>query len=286
MNDNQQDLFLQLEEIRKTPRKMHASYLEKQGLLEIINQQVPNNFKIKEKIDVILKGTYDKCYCGELAKADSKWCSLTCRNKDTEIRKAIGEKNSENKVSRSEKMKETLFERYGVTAVQEIPGVKSRTKTTKQKTYDKWISETFIKYNLDQIKLSDKEYLNSICKKSCYSEISEKYFNNMPIMTVFRHFERIGFNPDFGKNNTSKGEREVADFIKSLGFNVIQQDRKLLKPYEIDILVPEKSYGIEFNGLYYHNNDKMRHINKTLKEKKLVFIFYKYSKMNGIIKNR
>lgn len=264
---NQKEIIQQLEEMRKTPRKMHASYLEKQGLLEIINQQVPNNFKIKEKLDIILKGTYDRCYCGELAKANSIWCSLTCRNKDPKIRKNIGEKNSENKVSRAEKLKETLMEKYGVDAVQEIPGIKSRTKNTKQKTYDKWISETFIKYNLDQIKLSDKEYLKSICEKSCYSEISEKYFNNMPIMTVFRHFERIGFDPDFGKNNTSKGEREIADFIKSLGFIVMQQDRKILKPYEIDILVPEKSYGIEFNGLYYHNNDKMRHINKTLKAK-------------------
>lgn len=257
----------QLKEIRKSPRKMHASFLEKQGLLEKINKLVPNDFKIKEKIDIIIKGTYDKCYCGNFSKVGSKWCSLTCRNKDSEIRDSISKKNSENKISRSEKMKKTLIERYGVSAIQDIPEVKENTKKVKQKTYDKWISETFLKYNLDKNKLSDHEYLTDICESSCYSEISEKYFNCMPIMTIFRHFGRIGFDPNFGKNNTSKGEREIADFVKSLGFNIIQQDRKTIKPYEIDILIPEKSYGIEFNGLYYHNNDKFRHINKTIKAK-------------------
>ncbi len=54
----------------------------------------------------------------------------------------------------------------------------------------------------------------------------------------------------------SKQEREVADFVKSLGFDVVHNDREQLKPYEIDIFIPEKQIGIEYHGLYWHSEFK------------------------------
>lgn len=54
----------------------------------------------------------------------------------------------------------------------------------------------------------------------------------------------------------SKQEREVADFVKSLGFEIIPNDRTQIKPYEIDVYVPEKKVGIEYHGLYWHSEFK------------------------------
>lgn len=60
-------------------------------------------------------------------------------------------------------------------------------------------------------------------------------------------------------NKVSKGEAEMFEFVKSLGFDVDSSNRKLLAPYEIDIYVPEKRVAIEYNGLYYHRHDLIGH---------------------------
>lgn len=53
----------------------------------------------------------------------------------------------------------------------------------------------------------------------------------------------------------SKYEYEISDFIKSqCGIDgVAMHDRKIIAPYEIDIIVPSKKLGIEFDGLYHHS---------------------------------
>jgi hypothetical protein len=68
---------------------------------------------------------------------------------------------------------------------------------------------------------------------------------------------------------TSKGEQEVKDFIESLGFIVVKgKNRKLLEGKEIDLLIPEINFGIEYNGLYYHTEKMGKsssyHLNKTI----------------------
>lgn len=60
-------------------------------------------------------------------------------------------------------------------------------------------------------------------------------------------------NPKCG----SKGEGELRDFIASLGFEIKANDRTIIAPREIDILVPELKLGIEYHGLYWHSEQKV-----------------------------
>ena len=66
----------------------------------------------------------------------------------------------------------------------------------------------------------------------------------------------------------SEGEKEVAVYIKSIyNREVIENDRSLIAPKEIDIYIPEKHFAIEYNGLYWHS-DKIQtspsyHLQKT-----------------------
>jgi len=53
-------------------------------------------------------------------------------------------------------------------------------------------------------------------------------------------------------NLVSKQEVEVADFLKDLGMDVVTSDRKTIKPFELDILITEKKFAVEFNGLRWH----------------------------------
>lgn len=69
-------------------------------------------------------------------------------------------------------------------------------------------------------------------------------------------------------NNMSIGEAEISDFIKSLGFSVHEKDRSVLDGDEIDILIPEKGIGIEYDGLYWHSDEYKSpeyHLGKTVR---------------------
>lgn len=52
---------------------------------------------------------------------------------------------------------------------------------------------------------------------------------------------------------TSVGEQQLKDYIESLGFSTVR-NRKTLAGREIDVLVPEKMIGFEYNGLHWHTD--------------------------------
>ena len=54
------------------------------------------------------------------------------------------------------------------------------------------------------------------------------------------------------KSIISKPEIEVQDFIKSLGFKIQCNNRKILNGKELDIFIPSLNKAIEFNGTYWH----------------------------------
>ena len=63
----------------------------------------------------------------------------------------------------------------------------------------------------------------------------------------------------------SKGEKEVAAFVKEI-YNglVIENDRSVLNPKELDVYLPEIGFAVEYNGDYWHRNKpKGYHSNKT-----------------------
>ena len=67
----------------------------------------------------------------------------------------------------------------------------------------------------------------------------------------------------------SNSEVELHDFIENLlgKENVIYNNRKFLNGLETDILIPSHNLAIEYNGLYWHSEergkDKSYHLNKT-----------------------
>ena len=82
-------------------------------------------------------------------------------------------------------------------------------------------------------------------------------------------------------NNISSYQQELCDFIKNeLNYQIETCNTSIIKPFELDIFIPEVDVAIEFNGLYWHNEKHVSsdyHINKTnlCKEKgiRLIHIF-------------
>lgn len=68
-------------------------------------------------------------------------------------------------------------------------------------------------------------------------------------------------------NKISKGEDDLTQFIKSLGFSIRRSRRDIIPPYEIDVFIPEKNIAIEFNGVFWHSDtikSTTYHRNKSL----------------------
>jgi hypothetical protein len=68
-------------------------------------------------------------------------------------------------------------------------------------------------------------------------------------------------------HHVSNGEKEIIDFVNSLGLTCEKSNRQILNGKEIDIFIPSKNIAIEYDGLLWHSEkfgkDKNYHLNKT-----------------------
>jgi DNA-directed RNA polymerase subunit RPC12/RpoP len=77
----------------------------------------------------------------------------------------------------------------------------------------------------------------------CSTEFEGKFYNG-----------RIPACPTCNPYSMSKGEQEIASYLKDT-YEVIQNTRSLIGPYEVDIYIPEKRLAIEYNGVYWHSKN-------------------------------
>ncbi|MBT9137704.1 MAG: hypothetical protein DDT31_00242 [Syntrophomonadaceae bacterium] len=54
----------------------------------------------------------------------------------------------------------------------------------------------------------------------------------------------------------SKPQEMVRSLLEQLGVIFIENDRKLIKPYEVDFLLPDYKLAVEVNGVYWHSDDR------------------------------
>ena len=190
----------------------------------------------------------ERCY-GEYAKNHGiKWNDFS-EEKKNEIREKISQKNS----NRSQE----IIEKF----------VNSR----KKNHTDKILKEK----NIDIVEKKENSWVIKCDDTNCklYDSCNKMFEINYQTLRG-REARKSIFctkinNPN--KISTSQGELEVLDFIKSIySGEIIQHDKSILNGKEIDIFIPEKNIGIEFNGIYWHSElyrDKNYHQLKVLQSK-------------------
>jgi hypothetical protein len=146
-----------------------------------------------------------------------------------------------------DKIKETNLEKYGV------ENVNYRNFKNLENFNEEYIRKNFIKDGLF-LRKEFSEYFN--CSYANTSKYKRTFKIKEPSKVEIINFQGI-----------SKSEKELVDFIKKT-HTVIENDRNILNPLELDIVIPQIKLAIEYNGVYWHSNvfkDKNYHLDKLLK---------------------
>ena len=163
------------------------------------------------------------------------------------------------------KRKKTNLKLYGIEHPIKLDKFKNKRRNTNiqlfgtinfsQKNRELWqIEITSTKENLEN-------YLKSLETKITTKEISIHlgFKDFTRVRTLLSQFDLYKYID----SSSSYNEKELSDFINSLGFNVC---KKHFNWGEIDIFIPEKNIGFEYNGSYWHNDkqkDKNYHYDKV-----------------------
>lgn len=88
--------------------------------------------------------------------------------------------------------------------------------------------------------------------------------------------------------HVSSSEKEICNFVKSIYKDeVLENNRHIIAPSELDIFIPNKNVAIEYNGLYYHSMiDKNYHYNKYEKCKDKGIRLIQFFEDEWILKNK
>lgn len=168
-----------------------------------------------------------------------------------------------------DKVKQTLLDHYGVDHNFKIKefiekraaeAVKRNQKYRNSPEYVAFFTERFInKRNLSLIDttLKDDEIYYSLRCSSCGTTFSWSIKDRIEGRHQYPYCEKCN------KSGKSKEEEDLYNFIKSI-YNgpIIRNDRSVLNGKEIDIYLPERKFGVEYNGLYWHSGDSHRHRDK------------------------
>lgn len=202
-----------------------------------------------------------------------------------------------------EKSKMTLLKKYGVNnAAKSKEILEKRIESFKISNYKKtyketslerygvehpWMNKEIHKKTIDFFYKSYKERIISKIDKNIYEFISfEKHLstelkfkcnncNSEFTILPYQFYYRINNKLSICTNcypiseNSSISQIELFNFIKE-NYNgvILQNDKNIIKPYEIDIYLPELNIGFEFNGVFWHS-DKFKDDNYHYKKNKI-----------------
>ena len=189
-----------------------------------------------------------------------------------------------------QKSKDTLFKNYGVLNpyknVDIVNDVQEKRKNT-------WIYNKISNdENIINIDSDNREYtIKCDAGKEHTFKISFELYKSR------KQFATYMCNECFPEhfNQTSMSEHDFLSFVKSVYFNdILENSKRIISPYELDVFLPELKIGFEFNGIYWHNElykDSNYHLKKTelceSNDIKLIHIYEDdWMYKNDIVKSR
>ena len=189
-----------------------------------------------------------------------------------------------------EKGKESCLEKYGVEYYNQTEESQIRRKETSLKKYGVENPSQNISIKIKKEKLEAKKLNYAKSQNLLTVDDLSKTFNRdeSTIIDDIRllNLKIIKFNNDtrfyieesnlpilsdfFSKTDEcgkSYSEKELVDFVKSIySDEIMENTKRIIPPKELDIYIPKMKLAIEYNGLYWHDEnhvDRNYHLTKT-----------------------
>lgn len=200
------------------------------------------------------ESTFPRCHCGQPVKwaratnQFSKYCSGKCVSISQTHNSPPVSDLIEDRINRR-LSKDTIALKYNTS-----PGV-----------VDRWLEEagiSKIRYNeanpIVRAKLRDYDLMFDLHKiqRMTVEQIALEIGSSGAVVSTSLRDLGIDANApnSYDRNHgTSQECQQVIDFVVSMGFNVKTNDRQILGGREIDIVLEDQKFCIEYNGLYHHS---------------------------------
>ena len=196
---------------------------------------------------------------GLLKKSEEEWKKTIQKRQNTNL-KLHGSVNAYN----DKKVKETNQKNLGVDYPSQCQEIKAKVQKT---NFTKYYNEKLLNFTHVEILFTLEEYQGNLKPYTFLCNTCNQEFSfvlrdgKIPRCTHC-------YPPQY---NQSKAENEIKDWLRQININILPNERFYYdgkKYHELDVYLPEKNIGVEFNGIYYHselsgNKDSKYHLTKT-----------------------
>ena len=242
-------------------------------------------------------------YNYDISKRDSK--AINRDKTAASLKNKYGVEHALQILKSKEKLKKTNQKKFGADYFMGTSAFKEKSIATNLEKYGyEWSTQSpevkkhhdsanYLKYGVKDAKqqfASDKLkiYLNDLSASKKLLEDNEftffdlkTYFPDDKESQLYAWLYRFDLFSLLKHSAKSIPEKELAEYLKPLGFTDLNNRKILGNGKEIDIYNPTLKIGVEFNGIYYHSSlclqDKNYHLNKSkLAEEKGIRLIHIY----------
>lgn len=186
---------------------------------------------------------------------------LKCR--DAKFKKYDGEP------MHNQSIVDKVMETWNNKSDEELEEIQNKTNLTKKKNrYEEFFGgNTSPLFSLSEFHLNDynKEY-NWHCK-ICGNDFSGRIGRYVWDGEGGYSNSRCPFCHPICQQGTSDSEKEIVNFISNFTKDILENDRHIICPKELDIFIPSRKIAIEYDGLFWHSftyhPDSKYHLEKT-----------------------
>jgi len=167
----------------------------------------------------------------------------------------LGVYNAFHSLEIQNKIKQTNLAKYGFENPRQNLDVQARAS----KSY----KENFYQPDTLEKLLSPKWLFEEHANGKTVAEIADRI--GVSPSNLSKYFQK--YNIDIVHHRQTYAEKKLLQFLNENNIRVIQNDRTVLSPKELDFLLPDYNLAIEINGVYWHteqfNKHPYYHYNKT-----------------------
>lgn len=237
---------------------------------EIIKYANLSKTEKSKAISLLKYGVENKSYLEENKKHMSEVSKNNSKERTVKRNKTNMKRYGTCDFINSDKAKKTIIEKYGSVENYNIEMGKRRKERFKNAS-EKFCEENDCSMFSEIFEPCIKHSASTL--NYCVEQADVKllmfenvpYIRNCDISLMNEQLDKIGKN----YSHSSKDEQELVKFIKSIySDEIIENDRTIIFPKELDVYIPNKKVAIEFDGLYWHSTEHQKnknyHLNKTI----------------------